>query len=374
MLFWAGAAHAQDITELMPPGWTQEKYERDYGGRTFAAPDGVTIATVDHINGGDGLAKAAEDSRDYLKLYGSDQLRKMDGVQLPQTNTYAASAAWQDEDTGAKTMGVSMARLHPSGRTWVCSFRTRMAPQMPQGMSTWLAACMDAADKGYFVYEDDKQAAAARAKIAAIPIKSGTNRAIEATLLELNYITGVGGMVLPDYKPIVLFKDGMAIRNFEQPASEIDVSKFVKEQPDDVTRWQRTAQGYSVQWPGDDKPEVTEFGAERPKTFPAGHRLNDYWKRLSGGGNAAMGGDVSVAVSNGYRFFADGRFSTDSAVSASAPGVFTGSTGDDGGTYSINGNALVLTYGNGKIKRLSLYYGGPINDPVLWLAGDSYTN
>jgi hypothetical protein len=358
----------------MPPGWKQDNYKKDYGGRTFTAPDGITIAEVDHINADDGLAKAAESALDYLRPYGSDSLRKMDSTLMLGTKTYAAAGAWQDEDTGVKSMGISMARLHPSGRTWVCSFRTRMAANMPEGMTKWLNACIAAADAGYFVYEDDAKAAAARAKIAAVPIKSGVNRPIEAALLELNYISGVGGMVLPNYKPIILFKDGMAIRNFEQPISDIDVAIFLKKQPDDVTRWQLTPQGYSIQWPDADKPKVTELSAERPKTLPPGHRLNDYWKRLSGGGNTALGGDVSVAISNGYRFFADGRFSTDRAFSGSSPGVFTGSTGNDGGTYSIDGSALVLTYGSGSIKRLSIYYGGAISDPVLWLAGDSYTN
>lgn len=367
-------ANAQNIDDLMPPGWKQEEYKAGYGGRTFVAPDGITIAEVDHINDGDGLAKAAESARDYLRPYGGDLLRKSDATLIASSNAYVAAGTWQDEDTGVKTMGISMARAHPAGRTWVCSFRTRMAAQMPEGMTKWLATCIAAADNGYFVYEDDAKAAAARAKIASVPISTGLNRPVEATLLELNYITGVGGMILPDYQPVVLFKDGTAIRNFEQPVSDIDVAKFVKAQPDDVTRWQRTASGYSIQWPTDDKPEITEFGAERPQTFPAGHRLNDYWKRLSGGGNTVMGGDVSVAVSNGYRFFANGSFSTDSAVSSSALGVFVGSTGNDSGTYSITGNGLVLAYGNGKTKRLSLYYGGAISDPVLWLAGDSYTN
>jgi hypothetical protein len=368
------AAHAQNITDLMPPGWKQEEYKNGYGGRTFSAPDGITIAEVDHINGNDGLVEAAESARDYLRPYGGDVLRKADAQLVPATNSYAAAGAWQDEDTGVKTMGISMARLHPSGRTWVCSFRTPMAAKMPDIMTKWLATCISAADKGYFVYDDDAKSAAARAKIASVPIKSGVNRPIEATLLEIYYISGVGGMILPDYKPIVLFKDGTAIRDFEQPAAEIDVGTFVKSQPNDVTRWTRTAKGYSIQWPDDDKAEETEASAERPKVFPAGHKLNDYWKRLSGSGNTAMGGDVSVAVSNGYRFFPDGRFSTDSAVSSSAPGVFVGSTGDKGGTYQLNGSALVLTYTNGKTKRLSIYYGGPINDPVLWLGGDSFTN
>ncbi len=370
----SGAAQAQDITDLMPPGWKQEAYENGYGGRTFTAPDGVTIAEVDHINADDGLAKAAESARDYLRPYGGDVLRKSDAQLISGSNSYAAAGAWQDEDTGAKSMGISMARLHPSGRTWVCSFRTRMAAQMPEGMTKWLGACIAAADKGYFVYEKDAKSAVSRAKIASVSIKSGANRPIEATLLELYYISGVGGMILPDYKPIVLFKDGTAIRDFEQPIAEIDVAQFVKNQPNDVSRWQNVAGGYSVQWPDDDEATVTKSSAERPKTFPDGHHLNDYWKRLSGAGNSAMGGDVSVAVSNGYRFFPDGRFSTDSAVSSSAPGVFVGSTGDKGGTYQLNGSALILTYANGKTKRLSIYYGGPINDPVLWLGGSSYTN
>lgn len=365
---------AQNIIDLMPPGWKQDEYKKGYGGRTFTAPDGVTIAEVDHINADDGLVKAAESARDYLRPYGGDLLRKTPATQISGSNTYAAAGTWQDEETVVKSMGISMARLHPSGRTWVCSFRTHMAAQMPDAMTKWLGACIAAADKGYFVYDDDAKAAAVRAKIASVPIKAGVNRPIEAILLSLIYISGVGGMILPDYEPMVLFKDGTAIRNFEQPTSEIDVAQFVKSQPDDVTRWTRTAKGYSIQWPDDDKVKETEADAVGPKVFPAGHRLNDYWKRLSGGGNTAMGGDVSVAVSNGYRFFPDGRFSTDSAVSSSAPGVFVGSTGDKYGTYQLNGSALVLTYASGKTKRLSIYYSGPINDAVLWLGGDSFTN
>jgi hypothetical protein len=366
-------AFAQNITDLMPPGWKQDKYEQNYGGRTFLAPDGITALKVDHINGTDGLSKAAEDGRDYLRPYGGEKMRENSATLVSAMNAYVAAGSWQDDD-GLRTMGLAAARKHPAGRTWVCSFRTRLAAQIPPALTKWLSTCMAAADQGYFVYEDDAKAAAARAKIAAIPIKPGLGRPIEATLLDLEYISGVGGMILPDYRPIVLFKDGTAVRNFEQPVADIDVAQYVKAQPDDVTRWNRVAGGYSIQWPDDNEAGIIKDGTERPKVFPAGHKLNDYWKRLSGGGNTAMGGDVMVAVSNGYRFFSDGRFSTDSAVSGSAPGVVTGSTGKDGGTYALSGSALTLTYGNGTVKKFSLYYGGAINDPVLWLGGTSYTN
>jgi hypothetical protein len=372
-VFGSNTALAQNITDLMPPGWKQEKYERDYGGRTFLAPDGVTILEVDHINGDDGLEKAAENARDWLRPSGGTKMRESPATLVSSMNAYVAAGSWQDDD-GLRTMGLSATRKHPAGRTWVCSFRTRLAAQTPPALTKWLSACLAAADQGYFVYEDDAKAAAARAKIAAIAIKPGLNRPIEATLLALNYISGVGGILLPDYRPVVLYKDGMAVRNYEQPVADIDVASFVNTQPDDVTRWTRVAGGYSFQWPDDDEATIIKADAERPKVFPAGHRLNDYWKRLSGGGNSAMGGDVIIAVSNGYRFFADGRFSTDSAFSGSAPGVFTGSTGNDGGTYALNGSTLTLTYGNGTVKNFSLYYGGAINDPVLWLGGRSYTN
>jgi hypothetical protein len=373
VLLFSNTAFAQNITDLMPAGWKQEEYKSGYGGRTFVAPDGVTVLEVDHINDGDGLAKAAENARDYLRPYGGEKMREAPASLVSAMNAYVAAGSWQDDD-GLRTMGMSAARKHPAGRTWVCSFRTRLAAQVPPTLTKWLGACLSAADQGYFVYEDDAKAAVARAKIAAVPIKSGLGRPIEATLLDLEYISGVGGMVLPDYRPIVLFKDGTAVRNFEQPVADIDVANFVKAQPNDVTRWTRVAGGYSIQWPDENEADVIKDTTERPKVFPTGHRLNDYWKRLSGGGNTAMGGDVMVAVSNGYRFYADGRFSTDSAVSGSAPGVVTGSTGKDGGTYTLSGSTLMLTYGNGTIKKFSLYYGGAINDPVLWLGGSSYTN
>jgi hypothetical protein len=379
VLLASNAAYAQNIMDLMPPGWKLENLggwggdsNKTYGGRTFLAPDGVTAVKVDHVNGADGLNKAAENARDYLRPYGGEKMRETPASLVSAMNAYVAAGSWQDDD-GVRTMGLAAARKHPAGRTWVCSFRTRLAAQIPPALTKWLNTCMAAADQGYFVYEDDAKAAAARAKIASVPIKPGLGRPIEATLLDLEYITGVGGMVLLDYRPIVLFKDGTAVRNFEQPVADIDVAQYVKAQPDDVTRWTRVAGGYSIHWPDEDEADVIKDDFERPKVFPAGHKLNDYWKRLSGGGNTALGGDVMVAVSNGYRFFADGRFSTDSAFSGSTPGVFTGS-GKDGGTYGLNGSGLTLTYGNGTVKKFSLYYGGAINDPVLWLGGRSYTN
>ncbi len=365
----AGAAFA-DGSQLKPAGWSAE--ESSYTGAwTFTSPDEMSEAHV-HYNEVADIATLAETARDHMQPYGTEQL-KLNGPVAMTGGLLMSVGGYADEDTGQKYMASSAVIPHKLGGHLICYIHAPMVgTKPPQMLTQFITACEKFATSG--TAYDDEQASKAknRAAVASVPVAAGKGRAVEAVLLDLYYISGYGGAVYPDYRPVVLFKDGTMCRCLELPVIDIDPSALMKTRPDDVTRWKKSGSKYTFTWPDSSSADEIDAGLERPIAYPKGQKLDGYWKRIGGGGNTAMGGDISVMTSNGYRFYKDGTFGTEDVAGGSAPGVATSSTRKGGGKYEIGADGLlILTQANGKTERTSLYRGNGA-DPVLWIGGDSF--
>jgi hypothetical protein len=106
------------------------------------------------------------------------------------------------------------------------------------------------------------------------------------------------------------------------------------------------------------------------------------YRRLSGGGNTALGGDVTIAVESRYNFKADGRYGRGGSVGAldsgSSIGVGTAigrRRAPEGGQYRRDRHTLTLTGADGRSRRLFFAYSSqkepPEVDRDMIFVGDS---
>ncbi len=368
----AAAPAAADVRTLKPAGWSAEQslYTDAW---TFTSPDGRSEAQV-HYNTVAAASELADMAKDHMQPYGTDPVQEQGPSAASGTPGALVSAGAYRDDDGNVFMATSGVFPHKLGGHLVCHASAPLkGREAPPVLSSFLSACEAFARAGTPYDAGQARIAAQRAEVAKTPVASGKGRAVEAYLFAVHYIGGFGGYIYPDYRPIVLFKDGTACRCLDLPPAEIDPSVIMKSRPDDVTRWIRKDGQYVMTWPGETEPDKIDADQERPRVYKKGATLDGYWKRVGGGGNLAAGGSVSVAVSSAYRFYPDGTFSTETAVGSSAPGVVTAGQRKAAGRYAVGDNGLLeLTWADGRTERTSLFHGEGA-EPVLWIGGDSFT-
>jgi hypothetical protein len=185
---------------------------------------------------------------------------------------------------------------------------------------------------------------------------------------------GVGGFITTEIYPVVLMRDGAALRDVAGLSDPGGLAAHRAANPDKWTRWRRA----------DGKVELLKKDGWKPLPFsrtyaklPAGLRLDGLYRRLSGGGNLAVGGSQSVAAVSEYRFWPDGAVVRGGGAGASA------TTGDasvvarsvrpqERGRYRVDGLSLRIRWDDGSEEAPIL-----VTDPgdpggALWLDGRSY--
>lgn len=359
-----------DASKLKPAGWSanQSRYTDSW---TFTSPDESSEAQVMHF---DKLAleELGDMAADHMRPYDTEEIERDRPVAKEGALIY--TVGYRHEDTGAIYVGMAIAAPHKLGGTLTCYIHAPLlSDQSPPEIAPYIARCAEFAKAGTPYDAEMAKVADQRAAIAAVPVKAGKGRAVEAVVLDLYYTYGVGGMILPDYRPIVLFKDGIACKCLDEPVADADPSAKMKTDPDAVTRWTRNGKNYVMSWPGDKEPKEVAADFERPLVYGKDARLEGYWTRISGGGNTALGGDTMVSATNSFQFYKDGTFENSATASASVPGVFTGSSRGKSGKYRIDGDALTLSFANGDVRRTSLYHSDG-TDPVLWIGGNSFAS
>ena len=197
---------------------------------------------------------------------------------------------------------------------------------------------------------------------------------IVGVYLNESYTSGVGGMVVLQYDPVLLLRDGTAYEDFDVPPTELNVASFKKAQPKSWGRWTKTAAGFSVRFNGD-KSSSDIKASFKVKPASAGQKLAGEYTSIGGGGNTALGGSVMVAYSDTYVFDRNGRFSGERAGGGNAPGVAVASSSKNAGTYTLSGYTLRLKYNDGRVVR-RLFYFYPDKDradkSVVGIGGSSY--
>ncbi|MET7241839.1 hypothetical protein ABZT49_00565 [Methylobacterium sp. EM32] len=200
---------------------------------------------------------------------------------------------------------------------------------------------------------------------------------------------GVGGMVVIEYEPLILFRDGTSYEIADAALEDVDLAAERAAHPRRFGRWTRTGDAYRLTGQ-DGKPQEHKLqDGSFFRAFPAedGERtIARAYRRLSGGGTSAMGGDVTVAVSNRYDFRQDGTYGRGGSVGATNSGASTGvgsaigrRRAPEGGRYVLDRHTLTLTGPDGRSRRLFFAFGSQ-GDParpdreMAFIGGSVFSN
>ena len=180
---------------------------------------------------------------------------------------------------------------------------------------------------------------------------------------------GVGGMVTVDYEPLVLFRDGSYYEIEGDALEDVDLAASRHAKPIKWGRWARAADGGFTLTDSRGRASQTRLqGGSFFKAFPAeasGNRLAAKYSRVSGGGNSALGGELTIAAKRDLTFAADGRYMSAGSAGAigsgdiSGVGTATYSRRPPGGVgrYRIERYTITLTEPNGQARRQFFAFG-----------------
>jgi hypothetical protein len=184
---------------------------------------------------------------------------------------------------------------------------------------------------------------------------------------------GVGGMVVMEFEPVILLKDGTYYEISDVALEDVDLAAEQSAKPNRFGRWSQSGGNYVLtNVDGKEKSYALQDGALF-KAYPAEQpaMLATRYKRISGGGNTALGGETMIARSSIYIFMPDGRFRIEGSVGASNSGEQTDvsttlqSESAMAGRYALDNHTLVLTFADGRQERHFFAYASKGNPPVL---------
>src|SRR4030095_15114033 len=160
---------------------------------------------------------------------------------------------------------------------------------------------------------------------------------------------GVGGMVVMEFEPVILLRDGSYYEVSDAALEDVDLAAGRSAKPNRFGRWSQSGDSYVLtNAEGGTKSYALQDGALF-KAYPAEQptMLSTRYERISGGGNTALGGEVMVARSNIYSFTPDGRFQLEGSVGASSSGEQSGvsttlqSDSAAAGRYALDHHTMV---------------------------------
>jgi hypothetical protein len=184
---------------------------------------------------------------------------------------------------------------------------------------------------------------------------------------------GVGGMMVMEFEPVILLKDGTYYEISEMALEDVDLAAEQSARPNRFGRWSQSGGSYILtNADGKAKSYALQDGALF-KAYPAGQAamLSTRYKRISGGGNTALGGEMMIARSSIYIFMPDGRFRIEGSAGASSSGEQSGvsttlqSESATAGRYTLDNHTLVLSFADGHQERHFFAYASKGNPPVL---------
>lgn len=186
---------------------------------------------------------------------------------------------------------------------------------------------------------------------------------------------GIGGGMAMRVFPIVLFKDGQALKDIEGLAFAAGMEAHKRANADDWTRWRR--EGAKLQKQTKKGWENLPFTAIYSK-LPDGFKLNGRFQALSGSGNTALGGSDFIAAWSTFDFLPDGRVVKGGGAGGysafqQASTAFSSVAPERRGRYRIEGLMLNIAYDN-KASEQFLIVSDPKDPSVIWLDGRSYTS
>ena len=183
------------------------------------------------------------------------------------------------------------------------------------------------------------------------------------------YGSGAGGGVSVSYEPVLALKDGTYCGGFERPPSELDVAASRRSHPGQWGRWRRSGASIETQKHGSGWEKSGWIGP-LPPSGP-GQTLSGRYTSVSGGGNSALGGGITIGIEDSFTFLPGGRFVSGHTNSVSSAGVAGGASRSASGTYAISRNAIILRYAGGTVKRWSY---AKTKDGLVFLHGTAYVD
>ena len=186
---------------------------------------------------------------------------------------------------------------------------------------------------------------------------------------------GYGGMVMFVPCPVVLFRNGSALKDVAGLAHAQGLAAHRQRNPEDWTRWQRSGERIQLmKKDGWKNITYTAVYSALPKEF----RLDGRYHSSSGTGNTSMGGGQAVIAWSDYVFLPDGRVQRDGGAGSSTMGsgvsvTSASSAASRSGRYRIDGLILAIDYDDGSKERRVI-----IADPrdqgkgTMWLDGEGY--
>jgi len=180
---------------------------------------------------------------------------------------------------------------------------------------------------------------------------------------------GVGGMMISDFEPVILFRDGSYYEVEGEALEDVDLAASRAAKPRIWGRWRKQGSTFLLT---DSKGRTEDYRLQQGsffKAFPAeaaGGRLSRPYKRVSGGGDSAMGGSMAIATLSNFTFAPDGRFTTGSSMGASGANVAAYSRrAPTPGRYRIERHTIMLTGPDGRSRREFFAIGSQGTSPRL---------
>jgi hypothetical protein len=246
----------------------------------------------------------------------------------------------------------------------------RMQAALPAAIQTCGSELMRAATATTAPAQAVQPAAAAPAADAAF---AGNWSKVSEVLFRSVAAIGVGGMVVMEFEPVILLEDGTYYEIGDAALEDVDLAAEPSARPDQFGRWSQSggsyvltnADGKSKSYALQDGALFKAFAAKQPAMLATRYR------RISGGGNTALGGEMIIAQSSVYTFMPDGRFRIEGNIGASSSGEQTGvsttlqSESAMAGRYALDNHTLVLTFADGRQERHFFAYASKGNPPQL---------
>jgi hypothetical protein len=185
---------------------------------------------------------------------------------------------------------------------------------------------------------------------------------------------GYGGMLTFNPEPVVLFRNGDALRDAEGLNFGGGLAAHKSANPDDWTKWRRSGAAIEIM-KSDGWKKITY--TKTMDRLPKGFALQGNYRSTSGTGSLATGGGDAVVAWSNMSFDTQGGFSTGRGAGASSSSsagsvVTSGQAPNEYGRYAINGYTLMLSYADGRTERRMIVT-DPADTKVIWLDGTGYT-
>lgn len=218
--------------------------------------------------------------------------------------------------------------------------------------------------------------AAAKPATGALDLRSLTERTgeIETIAFYSRMQMGVGGAFMLVPTPLVLFKNGEALRDMKQLTDPAGLAANHTSHEHEWTKWRRN--GSAIE----ELEGTTWKKISYTKTYdrlPKGFKLSGSYEHISGTGNTAFGGGASIAAWSDLVFDRDGTFHTGGGISgsiedANSRAIASGTAASQHGTYEVNGYVLTFHYSDGHDENRMITTDAS-DTSTIWLDGLGYT-